>query len=80
VEQIDLATADDIPQLADLLTLLFTQEADFQPDREKQEWGLRLIIESPHIGVIFAAHEGGQVVGMVSLLFTISTADSALGC
>jgi GNAT superfamily N-acetyltransferase len=80
MEKIDLATADDIPQLANLLALLFTQEADFQPNREKQERGLRLIIESPGVGVIFAAHDDGQVVGMVSLLFTISTAEGGPVC
>lgn len=75
VEKIEPAALRDVPQLADLLNLLFTQEADFQPDRQKQERGLRLIIESAHIGIILAAREGEEVVGMVSLLFTISTAE-----
>ena len=80
METIEPATADDIPNLADLLTLLFTQEADFRPDRAKQERGLRLLIESPSTGVIFAARDGDQVVGMVSLLFTISTAEGGPAC
>ena len=31
METIDRPLLEDIPQLADLLTLLFTQEADFEP-------------------------------------------------
>ena len=77
---IERATLDDVPQLVDLITLLFTHEADFTPDRDKQERGLRLIIESAHVGVILAAHEGCEIVGMVSLLFTISTAEGGPVC
>jgi GNAT superfamily N-acetyltransferase len=80
METIELADLSDIPQLVDLLNLLFTQEADFRPDREKQARGLRLIIESAHVGCIFVAHEGNDVVGMVSLLFTISTAEGGPVC
>ena len=78
--QINEARAKDIPQLAALLSLLFTQEADFQPDQSKQEKGLRLLIESPNVGVVFAAREGEQIAGMVSLLFTISTAQGGPVC
>jgi len=80
MERIEPATAADIPELAELLAHLFTQEADFRPDREKQELGLRLIIESPQVGVIFAAREGGEIVGMVSLLSTVSTAEGGAAC
>jgi len=80
MELITPANLTDVPQLADLLNLLFTQEADFTPDREKQERGLRLIIESAYVGVILAARDGDQVVGMVSLLFTISTAEGGRVC
>ncbi|MCY2940129.1 MAG: GNAT family N-acetyltransferase [Planctomycetota bacterium] len=80
MELITPANLTDVPQLADLLNLLFTQEADFTPDREKQERGLRLIIESAHDGVILAARDGDQVVGMVGLLFTISTAEGGRVC
>ncbi len=80
MEKIEPANLSDVPQMADLLSLLFTQEADFTPDREKQERGLRLIIESAHVGVILAARDGDQVVGMVILLFTISTAEGGRVC
>jgi len=74
---IDDATSADIAALCDLLDLLFAQEADFVPDRAKQERGLRLILDDPRVGVILAARDGGQVVGMVNLLFTVSTAEGA---
>jgi GNAT superfamily N-acetyltransferase len=80
MEIIEAATLEDITQLTDLLTVLFTQEADFQPDRAKQERGLRMIIESPNTGIIFAAHDGEEVVGIVCLLFTISTAEGGPVC
>ena len=62
------ATADDLPALCELLGLLFTQEADFQPDREKQIAGLRLILDHPESGLLFVARCEGTVAGMVSLL------------
>ena len=34
--RIEPATVDDLSELADLLADLFSQEADFTPDREKQ--------------------------------------------
>jgi GNAT superfamily N-acetyltransferase len=78
--RIEPARAGDVSALADLLNLLFTQEADFTPDRARQERGLRLIIESPHVGVILAARDGAAIVGMVSLLFNISTAEGGPAC
>jgi GNAT superfamily N-acetyltransferase len=80
MEMIGPATFDDIAALADLLAILFAQEADFRPDREKQERGLRLILESPGTGVVFVARDGGEVVGMASLLFTVSTAEGGPAC
>ena len=69
-----LATADDIPALCDLLTLLFAQEAEFTPDRAAQTRGLGQIIADEKIGRIVVLVDGEQVVGMVNLLFTVSTA------
>ncbi len=71
---IETANQADIPHLADLLTILFTQEADFQPDTAKQAEGLRQIIENPQIGHILVMRHGETVSGMVNLLYTISTA------
>lgn len=74
---IDDASPQDIPALCDLLDLLFAQEADFTPDRAKQERGLRLILDDVRVGAILVARDGAQVVGMVNLLFTVSTAEGA---
>jgi GNAT superfamily N-acetyltransferase len=68
------ATPDDIPELCELLHLLFTQEADFEPDAARQAAGLRAIIGNPAVGRILVAREAGAVVGMANLLFTVSTA------
>lgn len=78
--RIEIAQRSDIPQLVDLLHVLFLQEADFIPDRDKQTVGLQMIIDSPHTGVIFIARDDNQISGMVSLLFTISTALGAPVC
>ena len=69
------ATLVDIAQLCGLLTLLFTQEADFTPDAERQARGLRLIIEQAEVGRIYCACDGDNIVGMVSILLTVSTAE-----
>lgn len=72
--QITPANLSDIPALCELLELLFTQEADFKPDREAQSRGLARIISSPELGLIVVARQGIRVVGMVNLLYTVSTA------
>jgi GNAT superfamily N-acetyltransferase len=72
---IEQATLEDLPQLADLLYDLFTQEADFAPNRSKQMRGLRLILEQPNRGRIFVLRSNGVIIGMINLLFTISTAE-----
>lgn len=75
---ITLATHADVPALCALLDLLFTQEADFRPDREAQARGLAAIIGDPGVGHILVARRAGppagEVLGMVSLLYTVSTA------
>jgi GNAT superfamily N-acetyltransferase len=66
---------DDLPELTDLLRDLFQQEADFQPDPEKQMRGLRLILEQPARGRIFVLRNERMIIGMINLLITISTAE-----
>ncbi|MFD2838495.1 GNAT family N-acetyltransferase [Azotobacter vinelandii] len=68
------ASAADIPALCHLLDQLFAQEAEFTPDREAQQRGLAAIIEDPRVGEILLAEEDGRPLGMVNLLYTISTA------
>jgi GNAT superfamily N-acetyltransferase len=72
---IEQATLEDLPQLTDLLLDLFSQEPDFTPNRAKQMRGLRLILEQPNRGRIFVLRHNGLILGMINLLFTISTAE-----
>src|SRR5688572_32090781 len=65
----------DLPQLVELLALLFDQEAEFKPDAAKQAAALKLILSDPARGRIYVARDGRQVVAMASLLFTVSTAE-----
>jgi GNAT superfamily N-acetyltransferase len=72
---IEQATLEDLPPLTDLLFDLFTMESDFAPDRHKQMRGLRLLLEQPNRGRIFVLRQNGVILGMINLLFTISTAE-----
>ena len=69
------ASAKDLPQLVDLLGMLFEQEAEFQPNAEKQRRALEQILGNPTIGTLYVAREGKRVVAMASLLYTISTVE-----
>ncbi len=71
---IRIATAADVPSLSKLLSQLFAQEAEFTPDREAQARGLGMIIADPAVGRILLAEREGMVIGMVNLLYTVSTA------
>lgn len=72
----DIRTAvlADIPALCSLLDQLFAQEAEFSPDRAAQERGLSEIIRNAATGEILVACEFGRIIGMVNLLYTVSTA------
>src|SRR6201995_4492515 len=69
------AIAEDLDELSDMLGELFSEESDFRPNREKQLRGLRLIFEQPNRGRVFVLRVDNQIVGMINLLFTISTAE-----
>jgi GNAT superfamily N-acetyltransferase len=71
---IAVAVHEDIPELCRLLTILFSQEEDFQPDEAAQTRGLSAVIADPQVGHILVARQDGVVIGMVNLLYTISTA------
>ena len=74
IVRIEPATIEDLEGLTDLLIALFEQEEDFEPNREKQEHGLRLILEQPRHGRIFALKNDHTIIGMINILFTVSTA------
>jgi GNAT superfamily N-acetyltransferase len=73
--RIEPATLDDLPELTELLFELFSQEADFIPNREKEMRGLRLLLEQPSRGRVFVLRSPGRIIGMINLLITISTAE-----
>src|SRR5437660_7088148 len=72
---IEPATEADLDELSEMLGDLFAQEGDFRPDKEKQLRGLRLIFEQPSRGRVFVLRRESAIVGMINLLFTISTAE-----
>ena len=74
MHKISLATTEDTQELSKLLSLLMAQEADFKPDVEAQERGLKMIINSPELGIVLKLELEGKVIGMISILFTVSTA------
>ena len=76
--RIEPATLDDLPRMTDLTMALFELELDFIPDRAKQERGLQSILEHPNRGRIFVVRTDYEIMGMVNVLFTISTAMGGL--
>src|ERR1700755_3719661 len=68
-------TIEDLPWITELLMDLFSQEKDFRPDYNNQMRGLRLILEQPSRGRIFVLRSANQIIGVLNLLFTISTAE-----
>ena len=72
--RIEPAVEADLERMVALLGLLFAQEAEFRPDPQAQARGLRLILADPGQGQLLVAREGRRVVGMVSLLWSTSTA------
>ncbi len=72
--KINQADSTDIDELCILLDVLFSQEAEFVSDHELQGRGLKKILNNKDIGIILVARDSEKVVGMVSILFTVSTA------
>ena len=71
---IEAATEADLPALTKLLAVLFAQEAEFTPNPEAQHRGLLRIITNHDVGIVLVAKEDKKVLGMVILLYTVSTA------
>jgi len=73
--KIEPASIEDLPQLTEMVFALFESESDFEPDIDKHERGLRLILEQPNRGRIFVIRSPAGILGMINLLITISTAE-----
>ncbi len=75
--RIRTACAADLPVLVRLVGELFSIEADFRPDPEKQRRGLALMLADPASRAVLVAERGGEVVGMVTGQLVVSTAEGA---
>jgi GNAT superfamily N-acetyltransferase len=73
--RVRVARKTDLAAMTHLLGQLFKQERDFSPAAAKQRRALGLILAQPAMGRLFVLTRGSRVLGMVSLLFTISTAE-----
>lgn len=73
-KEIRIAVTNDIDNLVGLLTDLFTQDLEFVPDYQKQKAGLENIINNAKTGEILVMTIDDKIIGMVSLLYSISTA------
>lgn len=67
------ATCKDINQLNKLLANLFAKEVELLPDSKKQKKGLKGIITDKKVGQIFVACKKEKIIGMINLLYSIST-------
>lgn len=77
--KIERATQEDIPHLNRLLTLLFDQAHEFEPNIEAQTRALTTIIDDHSVGDILVARrregDGPPVVAaMANVLYSVSTA------
>lgn len=68
------ATQADLPALCELLQALFAGEAEFTPNADAQYRGLAAIVANEQLGTILVARHDDAVVGMVNVLYTVSTA------
>jgi GNAT superfamily N-acetyltransferase len=68
------ASKNDVDAICHLLAELFVQEADFAVNADKQANAVNAILASPEQGQILVLKMDNQLVGMVSLLYLISTA------
>lgn len=71
------ATPADVGELVRLLGVLFSIEADFQPEPERQRRGLELMLAEPERRCVLVVEEAGSVVGMVTAQLVVSTAEGA---
>jgi len=73
--ELGIAEPDDVPQLVELLGILFTQEAELEPDPAKQRRALELILADAPRARIYVARDGSRIIAMAALHFTTSTAE-----
>ena len=69
------ARPEDLDDLVRLLGALFSIEADFRPDPERQRRGLALMLADPARRCLLVAEREGRVRGMVTAQLLVSTAE-----
>lgn len=67
----------DLEALVGLLHQLFSIEADFRPEADRQRRGLALLLEDRARRAVLVAERDGAVVGMVTAQLVVSTAEGA---
>jgi len=71
------ASEADIPDLIDLLGILFSIEQDFSPDPDRQRRGLAALLASPTGHIAIARDATSRAIGMATAQLLISTAEGA---
>lgn len=74
----ETATIEDLYQITEFMMKLLALPDNLDADRALQRRGLHLILEQPACGRIFVLRNDHQILGMVNLLFTISTAHGGM--
>ncbi|MFT4561181.1 MAG: ribosomal protein S18 acetylase RimI-like enzyme [Gammaproteobacteria bacterium] len=64
----------DLDAIADLLGVLFAQEMEFSPNKQKQIAALKTVLSNAHLGFVAVAEHEHSCVGTVMILYSISTA------
>lgn len=71
--RIEPATMEDLPVLTMFVSDLMDAHPDFASNKAAHTRGIQLILESPARGRIFVLRSEEDVLGMVNILFTITT-------
>ena len=71
------AREEDLTGLVFLLEVLFSIEKDFTFNVDKQQRGLRLLLQRPDTAVLVAERQG-RIIGMCTAQLLISTAEGGL--
>lgn len=72
--RIEPATVEDLSVLTTFISDLMEEQPDFVSDEAAHAKGIQLILESPSKGRIFVLRDEEDILGMVNILFTITTA------
>jgi len=75
--RISIATERDVEDLSQLVAILMEQEEEFIPNKEVHKKGVSAIINNPDKGMILKLSNDGRIIGMIGILYSISTAIGA---